>query len=126
MLFVRKLSRKTAEETTKAMIEISRSIPKSFQKTTTLDNGPEFTGHEKVSKKTGLQIYFARPYHSWERGTSENTNGLIRQYIPRGTSMAKLTQWLCNAIARRLNRRPRKVLGLDTPEQAHLAMQRAA
>jgi IS30 family transposase len=62
-------------------------------------------------------FYFATPHHSWERGTNENTNGLIRQYLPKGTSMAELTQQQCDAIATKLNSRPRKRLGYRTPYQ---------
>ena len=62
-------------------------------------------------------FYFATPHHSWERGTNENTNGLIRQYLPKGASMAELTQQQCDAIATKLNSRPRKRLGYRTPYQ---------
>jgi len=123
LVAIRKLKDKSMKEVNRALIKVIRQFK---IKTVTFDNGSEYHDYRRIERLTGVTFYFAAPYHSWERGTSENTNGLIRQYIPRGTSMAKLTQWLCNAIARRLNRRPRKVLGLDTPEQAHLAMQRAA
>jgi len=65
--------------------------------------------------RTRVTFYFARPYHSWERGSNENANGLIRQYLPKGVSMAGLSQRQCNAIAKRLNTRPRKRLGFRTP-----------
>ncbi|MFZ5697747.1 MAG: IS30 family transposase, partial [Pseudomonadota bacterium] len=81
------------------------------------DNGTEFHGYKKIEEATGVTFYFAHPYHSWERGLNENTNGLIRQYLPKGTSMATLTQWDCNRIAKSLNTRPRKTLGFHTPEQ---------
>ncbi len=84
-------------------------------KTITVDNGTEFHGYRKVEKKTGVPIYFCTPYHSWERGTNENTNGLIRQYLPKRRSMREVTQAQCNAIAARLNRRPRKRHGFLTP-----------
>jgi IS30 family transposase len=64
-----------------------------------------------------VTFYFATPYHSWERGTSENTNGLIRQYIPKNTCMRKLTQQQCNAIAEKINNRPRRRLGYLTPKE---------
>ena len=64
---------------------------------------------------SGVTFYFARPYHSWERGSNENANGLVRQYLPKGMSMAGLSQQQCNAIARQLNTRPRKRLGFRTP-----------
>ena len=86
-------------------------------KTFTADNGTEFHSHLEIERKTGVQFYFATPYHSWERGTNENTNGLIRQYLPKRTSMASLTQRECNEIAQQLNDRPRKRLGYATPTE---------
>lgn len=83
--------------------------------TITVDNGPEFHGYKEIEAATGVTIYFANPYASWERGTNENTNGLIRQYIPKRTSMKRLTQERCNAIANALNNRPRKRHGFRTP-----------
>jgi transposase, IS30 family len=91
-----------------------RTHGRSF-KTITADNGTEFHGYATIERKAGLEFYFATPYHSWERGTNENTNGLIRQYLPKRTSFASLTQAQCNAIARRLNNRPRKRHGYATP-----------
>jgi len=70
-----------------------------------------------VEQATGVKFYFATPHHSWERGTNENTNGLIRQYLPKRTSMAAITQRDCNAIARKLNARPRKRYNYQTPEE---------
>lgn len=85
--------------------------------TITADNGTEFHQYELIEAATDTRFYFANPHHSWERGTNENTNGLIRQYLPKGTSMATLTQAKCNAIARKLNTRPRERLGFQTPEE---------
>ena len=84
-------------------------------KTITADNGTEFHSYAVIERCTGVKFYFATPYHSWERGTSENTNGLIRQYLPKRSSMADVTQADCNAIALRLNRRPRKRYGFSSP-----------
>jgi len=86
-------------------------------KTITADNGVEFHGYKKLEKRHEISFYFAYPYHSWERGTNENTNGLIRQYLPKGCSMEKLTQIECNAIANKLNNRPRKRYQYQTPEE---------
>lgn len=86
-------------------------------KTITADNGTEFHSYAEVEQKTGVKFYFAHPYHSWERGTNENTNGLLRQYLPKGQSMGKLTQQKCNAIAQQLNTRPRKRHNYKTPEE---------
>ena len=93
---------------------LMRRYPSLF-KTITADNGSEFHAYRVLERATGVVIYFATPYHSWERGTNENTNGLIRQYLPKGTSMKALTQAQCNAIARALNNRPRKRHGFLTP-----------
>ena len=88
-------------------------------RTITADNGTEFHGYPAIERAIGTRFYFATPHHAWERGTNENTNGLIRQYLPKGHSMARLTQQDCNAIARQLNRRPRKRLGYRTPEERY-------
>jgi IS30 family transposase len=85
----------------------------------TADNGSEGAGYRGIERRTGTRFYFATPYHAWERGTNENTNGLIRQYLPKGRSMAGLTQRDCTRIARHLNRRPRKRLGFRTPEECY-------
>jgi len=89
-------------------------------KTITSDHGTEFHCWEAVEKRTRALFYFATPYHSWERGTNENTNGLIRQYLPKRKSMKELTQWDCNRIARKLNTRPRKRLEYNTPEECYV------
>src|SRR5204863_3078767 len=86
-------------------------------RTITVDNGTEFHEYAALEQATGTAFYFATPHHAWERGTNENTNGLIRQYVPKGTSMAKLSQHRCNAIARALNDRPRERLGFKTPQE---------
>jgi IS30 family transposase len=85
-----------------------------------LDNGTEFHGFAEITANFGTEIYFAQPYHSWERGTNENTNGLIRQYLPKRTCFKSLTQVDCDAIQLALNTRPRKVLGYRTPSEAYI------
>lgn len=87
-------------------------------KTLTSDNGKEFAQHERVAERLECDFYFAHPYASWERGINENTNGLIRQYIRKGTSMAHVTDSLLEFIMERLNNRPRKKLGFRTPKEA--------
>lgn len=111
-----KLSARNKEQTTAAMLAAIRSLPGLF-KTITLDNGTEFHGYEVVERKLKVKFYFATPYHSWERGTNENTNGLIRQYLPKGTDLKDLDQTKCNWIAKELNTRPRKRLGYKTPAE---------
>lgn len=89
-------------------------------RTLTLDNGTEFHGYAALEAVTGARVYFATPHHAWERGTNENTNGLVRQYLPKRTSLAHLTQAACATIARRLNQRPRRRLGYRTPEECYV------
>lgn len=83
--------------------------------TITADNGKEFARHKEIAKGLDAEFYFARPYHSWERGANENTNGLIRQYIPKGTDFSELTDEMLAEIEWKLNHRPRKSLGYRTP-----------
>jgi len=87
--------------------------------TITADNGTEFHDYPAIERATGTRFYFATPHHAWERGTNENTNGLLRQYLPKRRSMASLTQDDCERIAGTLNRRPRKRLGYRTPEECY-------
>lgn len=116
LLLLGKLKRRTTAALNQRVIQLMRQHGFTF-KTITADNGTEFHGYAEIERKTGVKFYFAAPYHSWERGTNENTNGLIRQYLPKGQSMATLTQQQCNAIAQRLNTRPRKRHGYKTPEE---------
>ena len=88
-------------------------------RTVTADNGSEFHSYAEIEQATGVLFYFATPHHSWERGTNENTNGLLRQYLPKRQSMAHATQADCDAIAAKLNARPRKRLGYRTPEECY-------
>ena len=106
---------------TRRVVDVNRRVIEMIQenghlfRTITVDNGPEFHGYKEIEAATGVKIYFANPYASWERGTNENTNGLIRQYIPKRTSMKRLTQDRCSTIAAELNNRPRKRHGFRTP-----------
>lgn len=118
-LFIRKLRNRTTAEVNKALRAVLRNDKWSI-KTITADNGTEFHQYKRVEKTTGVSFYFAAPYHSWERGTNENTNGLIRQYLPKGKPMTKLTQYECNYIAREINRRPRRRYGFRTPEELYV------
>lgn len=113
-----KLPARQASEVNKALArELRRGALK--MKSLTLDNGTEFHGFQQLKDEFGIEVYFARPYHSWERGTNENTNGLIRQYLPKGMCFKALTQRQCDAIESELNNRPRKVLRFDTPNEAY-------
>lgn len=93
-------------------------VQPSLRKTLTYDNGVEMAQHKRLASSTGMDIYFARPYASWERGTNENTNGLIRRYFPKGTNFNMVTEQQLVAVQDKLNNRPRKVLGFKTPAEA--------
>ena len=90
-------------------------IPKNKRHTITYDNGTEFSSYEMIARETKMEVYFAYPYHSWERGTNENTNGLIRQFFPKKTSFTTITEQEIRRVERLLNTRPRKRLGYLTP-----------
>ena len=109
-----KLRARSVAATNRRVIQLIRSHRHIF-KTITVDNGTEFHGYRDIERATGTTFYFATPYHSWERGTNENTNGLIRQYIPKRSSMRNLSQARCSEIALRLNNRPRKRHGFLSP-----------
>jgi len=113
-----KLESRTVKAVNQRAIGLLRGSRRRVR-TVTVDNGTEFHGHKKIEAASAARFYFAAPYHSWERGTSENTNGLIRQYLPKRTSMADITQRDCTRIATKLNRRPRKRLGFRTPEECY-------
>jgi transposase, IS30 family len=109
-----KLQNVTGEEMLGA-VTLLQAVPAGKRLTLTLDNGPEMSEHEEMERRTGLRVYFAHPYHSWERGTNENTNGLLRHYFPKKTSFADLTQSDVDRAVARLNTRPRKRLGYQSP-----------
>lgn len=92
-------------------------IPARYCKTLTLDNGPENKLPERIERNTGMKVYYATPYHSWERGTNENTNGLLRYFFPKKSSFAALTQEDIDTAVQLLNTRPRKRLNWRTPAQ---------
>ena len=117
-LVMKKLVARTKEQAANALRRALREIERRVR-TITLDNGTEFHDYEKVEAKHAVKIYFATPYHSWERRTNENTNGLIRQYLPKGTCFKDLTQRQCDEIEKDLNDRPRKTLGYRTPTEAY-------
>ncbi len=113
-----KLPARQVSEVNQALIREVRA-GRLKMKSLTVDDGTEFHGFKELEDKLGIKVYFAQPYHSWERGTNENTNGLIRQYLPKGSCFKELTQRRCNEIEQELNDRPRKVLGFSTPNEAH-------
>lgn len=93
---------------------------KPILKTITSDNGKEFSQHQAIAKGLCVDYYFARPYHSWERGANENLNGLIRQYFPKGSSFENITKEQVQEVENKLNNRPRKRFGYKTPNQVYL------
>jgi IS30 family transposase len=108
------LSSKHADGVTEAVTRLLEPH-KHKRHTVTFDNGKEFAGHEDIAKKLKLDVYFAHPYHSWERGLNENTNGLLRQYFPKGTMFSTVTEEDVQAAVTALNHRPRKILGFRSP-----------
>lgn len=113
---IRKVERKTAQAVSKAMAALLKPY-QSRVYTVTSDNGREFAGHEEIAATLKADFYFAHPYSSWERGTNENTNGLIRQYFPKHRDFTTITQQEIDTAMERLNNRPRKRLGYLTPKQ---------
>lgn len=115
-VWIRKLTGKEAaplvEKTTDALGYIKHLIH-----TITADNGKKFAKHEEIAQKLDINFFFGKPYHSWERGANENTNGLIRQYIPKGTDFSEITDENIRWIENKLNNRPRKRLGYLTPDE---------
>jgi len=107
---------KSAQAVTDALLTVLQPHA-DLVHTLTYDNGKEFAYHQTVAEGLDAQGYFAHPYHSWERGLNENTNGLIRQYLPKGTDFRTLTLEKVRSIMDRLNNRPRKCLGFKTPNQ---------
>ena len=108
---------KEAEEVTREIITRFETLPQAVRLSLTLDNGKEFARHEDIALNTHMDVFFARPYHSWERGTNENMNGLIRRLYPKKSSFAGIGEAELKRIDRFLNDRPRKCLGWMTPRE---------
>ena len=117
-LFIGKLKERTVEAATRSAISIIRNARRPVR-TITLDNGTEFHGYKQIEASTRALVYFATPHHSWERGTNENTNGLVRQYLPKRKTMKHISQADCDRIAAHLNHRPRKRHGFLTPAELY-------
>ena len=116
-VLIARLPNGSAVQFNAAAIRHFRKIPARCRKTLTTDNGSEFVEHGKLSARLGFRTFFANPYSSWERGTNENTNGLLRQYCPKGSDFSPLTPQRVAKIAQKLNNRPRKCLGYRTPAE---------
>jgi transposase, IS30 family len=115
---IKKLESRTTADVTRAALSALKEHKDSFS-TITFDNGTEFHGYKLLEERFPLKCYFASPYHSWERGSNENLNGLIRQYFPKGTSMRDVTQADCDRVAFKLNSRPRKRHRFLTPQYVY-------
>jgi len=114
-LIAAKLLNKKAESLTSESVKAFCRIPIDMRKTLTVDNGKEFARFKELENQTGLTVYFADPYSAWQRGTNENTNGLLRQYFPKGTDFRNVTAEELAFAVKKLNHRPRKCLGYQSP-----------
>ena len=112
-----KVSGKDTETVINALIKNARKLPEELYKSLTWDRGKEMAEHKRFTLATDIQVYFCDPQNPWQRGTNENTNGLLRQYLPKGTDLSGYSQAKLNAVARRLNERPRKTLNYETPAE---------
>ena len=110
-----KLPRKDTTTVVAALAKHVRKLPEELRRSLTWDQGKEMHAHKRFTVATNVQVYFCDPRSPWQRGSNENTNGLVRQYFPRGTNFSRISQAYLNAIALRLNQRPRKTLGFETP-----------
>ena len=119
LLLMEKLNSKHAKGVCEKTIQ-RFSVIKRLTKTITYDNGKEFSSHQEVSEALNADVYFATPYHSWERGLNEHTNGLVRQYFPKSTNLLLVTEEEIKAVEDALNNRPRKVLGYRTPREVFM------
>ena len=120
LLIARKCEKKEAELVADAIIDSLQDMPISGVNTLTFDNGTEFFSHQRMAQELNADIYFAQPYSSWQRGTNENTNGLVRRYLPKGTRFSNLTQKQLDIIVEQINNRPGKCLGYQTPYEIFL------
>jgi IS30 family transposase len=110
-----KVASKDTETVINALIKNARKLPQELYKSLTWDRGKEMADHKRFTLATNIQVYFCDPQNPWQRGSNENTNGLLRQYFPKGTDISVYSQTKLNAVARQLNERPRKTLGFETP-----------
>ena len=113
-----KVANKDTHSVTTALIKQARKLPKELYKSLTWDRGSEMSGHQKFTMATNIDVYFCDPQSPWQRGSNENTNGLLRQYFPKGTNLSTHSEKELQAIAYTLNSRPRKTLGWKTPAEA--------
>lgn len=117
VLLAAKVSRRTAAEVTAATRKLLQPLPQQVRQTLTVDNGSEWAAFRTLQRTLGLQVYFATPYAAWERGTNENTNGLLRDYFPKQTDFSQITARHLASVVKELNNRPRKCLAYRTPAE---------
>jgi len=110
-----KVAGKDTQTIIDALIKHARKLPEELYQSLTWDRGKEMADHKRFTLATDIQVYFCDPHHPWQRGSNENTNGLLRQYFPKGIDLSSYSQAKLNAIARQLNERPRKTLNYETP-----------
>ena len=108
---------KDTETVINALIKQAHKLPRELYKSLTWDRGKEMADHKRFTLATDIKVYFCDPHNPWQRGSNENTNGLLRQYFPKGMDMSEVSQAKLNAVARRLNERPRKTLNYETPAE---------
>ena len=113
-----KVPSKRSSDVVPAVARKIKALPSALKATMTWDRGKEMTRHDQFKIATGVQVYFADPYSPWQRPTNENSNKLIREYLPKGTDLSGYSQRQLDAIARKLNSRPRKVLNYATPAES--------
>jgi IS30 family transposase len=112
-----KVQRLMARNVTRSVAQRLASLPRGLRHTATFDHGKESAGHERLARQTGLDIYFSRPYDSWERGANESFNGLLRQFFPKGTDFTGISPLEMKRVLHQFNDRPRKRLGYRTPRE---------
>jgi transposase, IS30 family len=112
-----KVASRDTETVVNALIKNARKLPQELYKSLTWDRGSEMSGHKQFTLATDIQVYFCDPQSPWQRGSNENTNGLLRQYLPKGIDISIYSQAKLNTVARQLNERPRKTLGFQTPAE---------
>ncbi len=117
-----RIPRKDTTTVVTALAKHIRKLPEELRRSLTWDQGKEMHAHKRFTLATNVQVYFCDPRSPWQRGSNENTNGLLRQYFPRGTDFSRISQSSLNAVALRLNQRPRKTLGFETPSDKLQAM----
>ena len=112
-----KVKNKDTESVVSALIKQSKKLPDELYKSLTWDRGKELADHERFTLETDINVYFCDPRSPWQRGSTENTNGLLRQYFPKGTDLSVHSKTKLNSVARQLNERPRKTLEFKTSAQ---------